>query len=403
MNPPPPPSRRQARQTLAPQAGRRSWTGRIRGHWAMRSLAGSGLIALGLAGVAVFSLGADVALQGEIITLFINVLIVVAIQVFSGNTGILSLGHLAFVGIGAYVAGILMLDPSFKDQLTGLPPFLQDNAVPFLPAILIAAVVAGLVALVAGIPLMRLSGPAAVIAILSLLLISNVIFSGWTGVTRGADGLYGIPEATTVGWALLGAVGGVAAARLFRDSSPGLQLQATREDALAAAAIGVSVFPRRLSAWGLSAFLAGGAGALSAAFLTAFSPSNFFLQQTFIAIVMLIVGGLGTVSGAVLGAGLVTVLQEALRGYEGTRVDVGFIHLTRLTGLTQLVLALVILATMYLRPRGIVALREFDDTLALWIRRWRGDRGATQALEAKSGLSGELGGQSQPVATRRDV
>jgi len=402
VNPRVTPGRRQARQTVAPEAGRRSWTGRIRGHWAIRSLGGSGVIALGLAGVAVFGRGADVAVQGEIITLFINVLIVVAIQVFSGNTGILSLGHLAFVGIGAYVAGILMLDPSFKEQLTGLPPFLQGMAVPFLPAILIAAAAAGLVALVVGTPMMRLSGAAAVIAILSLLLISNVIFSGWTGVTRGADGLYAIPEGTTVGWALLGAVAGVAAARLFRDSSPGLQLQATREDPLAAAAIGVSVFSRRLSAWVLSAILAGVAGALSAAFLTAFSPSNFFLQQTFIAIVMLIVGGLGTVSGAVLGAGLVTFLQEALRGYEGTAVHVGFIHLSRLTGLTQLVLALIILATMYLRPRGIVALREFDETLALWLRRRRGDRGARQAPAAKAGLPGELGGQSRSVATRRD-
>ena len=351
--------------------GRRGPIAALRRHWTVQALGGAGLIAVALLMVAVWGWNSDIARQGEIITFFINVVIVLGIQVFSGNSGILSFGHLAFVGVGAYVGGILMLDPSFKQGLIGLPAGLRSEQIAFLPATLIAAGAAGVLAVLVGIPLMRLSGPAAVIAILSLLLISNVIFSGWTDVTRGAGGIYAVPDYTTVSWAFGWAVVAVACARVFKDSSYGLQLQAARDDDLAAASVGVPVFHRRLLAWVISALLCGAAGAVSAAFLTAFSPSNFLLQQTFIVIVMFIAGGMGTVSGAVLGAGMITFLQELLRGYEGTSVDVGFVHLSRLTGLTQLVLAVIILAVMYLRPRGIVDLREFDETLRLWARRWK--------------------------------
>ena len=363
--------RRTSLSGAPPLGGRPGLAAALRRHWALQALAGAALITVALLIAAVWGWNSDIARQGEIITFFINVLIVLGIQVFSGNSGILSFGHLAFVGVGAYVAGILMLDPSFKQGLTGLPAVLRTEQLAFLPATLIAAGAAGVLALLVGIPLMRLSGAAAVIAILSLLLISNVIFSGWTDVTRGADGIYAVPDYTTVSWAFGWAVVAVACARLFKDSGYGLQLQAARDDDLAAASVGVSIYQRRLLAWVISALLCGIAGAVSAAFLTAFSPSNFLLQQTFIVIVMFIAGGMGTVSGAVLGAGFITFLQEFLRGYEGTRIDVGFVHLSRLTGLTQLVLAVIILAVMYLRPRGIVDLHEFDETLRVWARRWK--------------------------------
>ena len=111
--------------------------------------------------------------------------------------------------------------------------------------------------------------------------------------------------------------------------------------------------------------MCGVAGSLIAGFLTTFSPTNFFLQQTFIVIVMLIVGGMGTVSGPLIGAALVTLAKEGLRGYEGESLDLGFVHLDRLTGLTQIVLVVMILAILYFRRDGLVGRHELDESLRM--------------------------------------
>lgn len=353
--------------------------------WIVEAAAGAALLSLALVAVGVWGFAADEARQFQIITFFQNAIIVLAIQIYSGNSGILSFGHLAFVGVGAYAAGILMLDPALKEALTGLPGFLQSVQLDFLPATLAAAALVALVALVVGLPIVRLTGGAAVIAILSLVLIANVVFGNWTGVTRGAGGLFGVPFATTVAWALVWAIVAVFAARLFKDSASGLQLQASREDELAAPSVGVAVRAVRLRAWVLSGVLSGIAGAVLAGALGTVTPSSFFLQQTFIVIVMFIVGGMATVTGAVVGAGLITFVQEALRGYEDNRVDLGVVTFDRLTGLTQIVLVFLILGVMFLRREGLVGRYELDESLRLLARRRR--------LPAVAPLEPEVGGE----------
>jgi branched-chain amino acid transport system permease protein len=333
--------------------------------WLVEAAAGVALLSCGLLAAGIWGWTTNEARQGQIITFFTSAIIVLALQLFSGNSGLLSFGHLAFVGVGAYVAGILMLDPATKETLTGLPGFMQSFSLGFFPATLVAAAVVGLLALVIGLPVVRLTGAAAVIATLVLLLIANVVFGNWTGVTRGAGGLYGVPLVTTVGWALAWTVVALVVARLFKASGWGLQLQASREDELAAPSVGVRVRALRLRAWVLSAMLCGVAGSLIAGFLTTFSPTNFFLQQTFIVIVMLIVGGMGTVTGPLIGAALVTLVQEGLRGYEDESLDLGFVHFARLTGLTQIALVVMILAILYFRRDGLVGRHEADESLRL--------------------------------------
>jgi branched-chain amino acid transport system ATP-binding protein/branched-chain amino acid transport system permease protein len=343
----------------------------LRRHWIVRSSLGAALLSAGLLAVAGWGWSANEARQGQIITFFLSAMVVVALQIFSGNSGILSLGHLTFVGIGAYTAGILMLDPSLKEGLTGLPGFVQSGQLSFFPATVITALFVGLVALFLGLPVIRLAGASAVIAIFSLLLIANVVFANWTSVTRGAGGIYAVPFVTTVGWAVGWTIVAVFAARLFKDAAAGIELQASREDELAAPAVGVRVRALRLGAWVLSAMVAGVSGALLAGYLTTFSPANFYLQQTFIILVMFIVGGMSTVGGALVGAGLVTLVQEWLRGYESTSIDLGLFSISRLTGLTQIALVFMILAVMYFRREGIVARYEPDESLGLLLLRRR--------------------------------
>jgi branched-chain amino acid transport system permease protein len=342
---------------------------RLPRYWMLDSAFGAALIGVALLLVALWGWewGGD---QSKITRFFINVILVVSLQLFSGNSGILSFGHMAFVGTGAYLGALLTIDPFVKPTLvTGLPHFLETAHLSWATAVLAAAGAGGALALVSSLPILRLDGASAVIAILSLLLIADVVFTAWTGVTRGAGGLYGLPSEATMGRALAVAALAVLVARLFKDSKTGLLLQGSREDAFSAASVGVAVRQYRVRAWVLSGMLAGAGGALYAWWINTLSPADFFLGPTFALIVMFIVGGTRTVGGAVVGAGLVTVVEEGLRRYEDSRVDLGVLTIHRLTGLTQMALVLMILVVMYFRREGILGREELDESLRRLLRR----------------------------------
>ena len=343
---------------------------RVARYWAVESALGTSPIVAGLLLTAVWAWirGGD---QTKFSHFFINVVLVVALQLFSGNSGILSFGHMAFVGTGAYLAGLLTIDPALKSSFSGLPDFLVSPHWNWMLALLAGAAAAGVLAAVSGLAILRLDGASAVIAILALLLIADIVFTAWTALTRGAGGLYPLPGEATVTHTLLVAVIAVLIARLFKDSRTGLLLQASREDAFCAASVGVAVRQYRVRAWVLSGMLAGAGGALFGWWITTITPANFFLEPTFALIVMFIVGGTRTVGGAVIGAAIVTLVQEELRNYEDRSLNLGFLTLHRLTGLTQFALVLMILVVMYFRREGILGRRELDESLRSLARRSR--------------------------------
>jgi branched-chain amino acid transport system ATP-binding protein/branched-chain amino acid transport system permease protein len=338
---------------------------RILRYWGIEALLGAAVLALALALVGYWGWHSGESLQTKVTHFFINVIFVVALQTFSGNSGILSFGHMAFVGVGAYTAALFTIDPFLKGSLlAGAPGVVRHHTLSFWPVVLLAAGVAGVVAVATAVPILRLDGASAVIAILSLLLIADVVFGSWTDLTNGGAGLYGIPPDATLGRTLAVAVVAVVVARLFRDSKTGLLLQGSREDAFSAASVGVPVRAYRARAWVLSAMLAGAGGALYAFWLGTAIPSAFFLGPTFALIVMFIVGGTATVGGAVLGAAVVTAVQEGVRTYEGN----SFLFVNRLTGLTQFTLVVMILVVMYFRREGILGRLELDERLRRALR-----------------------------------
>lgn len=339
---------------------------RVLRYWGFEALLGAAVLAGALALVGLWGAHGDESLETKLTHFFINVIFVVALQTFSGNSGILSFGHMAFVGVGAYTAALFTIDPFLKGSLLAAAPgVVRHHTLSFWPVVLLAAGVAGAVAVATAVPILRLDGASAVIAILSLLLIADVVFGSWQSLTNGGAGLYGIPPNATLGKTLLIAVIVVVIARLFRDSKTGLLLQGSRDDAFSARSVGVPVRVYRARAWVLSAMLAGAGGALYAFWLGTAIPSAFFLGPTFALIVMFIVGGTGSVSGAVVGAAAVTAVQEGLRPYESD----GFLFINRLTGLTQFTLVLMILLVMYVRPEGIVGRLELDERLRRLVRR----------------------------------
>ncbi len=300
-----------------------------------------------------------VVLQRIVTVMFINLILVLGLQMFSGNSGVLSFGHMAFMGIGAYGSILFSMSPQAKGlALRQLYAIFTEIHLPFLPSLLLGALIATLIAALIGFPLMRLSGAASVIATFALLIITHNIFINWEEVTNGARTIFGVDAYTTLWQAVVWALLFVIVAFWFKETALGLKLRASREDEKAAAAIGINIVQVRWVAFVLSAFVTAVAGALWAHFITSFSPVAFYLSQTFLIVAMLIIGGSSSVAGAVVGTVAVTLIFEGMRGVENA-VNMAQIVPFSLSGLTQLVLSVAMILILIFRPAGIMRGREF--------------------------------------------
>jgi branched-chain amino acid transport system permease protein len=280
--------------------------------------------------------------------MFINLVLVMSLFMFTGLSGLLSFGHVGFMAIGAYAGALLTIPATAKATLLpALPHWLQHLDLPMLPAALISGLVAAIFAAFLAAGLMRLAGLAAGIATLAVLMVVNTVASNWDAVTRGTGSMLGIPVNTTLTVAFVGAVLATSGAALLQRSSLGLRLRASREDPYAAMASGVSLVRDRSFVFVLSAFVAGIAGFLYAQFLGVFGPDSFFIPLTFLTLAMLVVGGRTSLFGAVLGTVVIATVQELLNRVEQS---------TSLTGLQEIGLAVVMLAVLITVPEGLVAL-----------------------------------------------
>ena len=300
-------------------------------------------------------------LSGQrLMTLYcVNLCAVLAIQIFSGSSGVVSFGHTAFMAVGAYVSAWFTMPFALqRTALPNLPAWLAGHelAVPLALAIVL---VAGLVlAAVAGLPIARLNGASASIATLGFLIVVYSVLAAARDFTRGNQAFYGVPRVTDITLGLIFACLFIIAARLYKDSRYGLMMRAVRDNETAALAVGVSPQRMRYVAWVISGGLAAVAGALYGHMLGAFTPKDFYFHMAFTYVAMLIVGGMGTVTGAVVGVGLVMVLQEVLQEFE-RGFTLGPIHVPEIFGVPIVGVSLAMLLVLWLRPEGLVGHKEF--------------------------------------------
>lgn len=325
------------------------------------------LLAL-LAGLLAYaSLAASAYIQRIIVLLGINIILVVSLNLSNGFTGVFSLGHVGFMAIGAYTAAILTLPLSQKRvNLPDLPGWLSGLEVPFLPATLLAGVLAMLIAFLVGLSLMRLSGPYVSVATMGFLVIVQVVLINWDTMTRGARTFAGVPPYTTLWWVWGWAVLTIYVIWRLARSSFGRSMMAVRDNEIAAQSLGISVMKSRLLAFCISAFFTAVAGSLWAHFIMSFSPKSFYFVQTFSVITMLAVGGMGSVSGSVIGTVLITVLAEILRNAE-RGINLGFMSIPPVYGASQIVMAVLFVLIIVFRPKGLLGDREIDFN-RLWSR-----------------------------------
>ncbi|MDX6562368.1 MAG: branched-chain amino acid transport system permease protein, partial [Gaiellales bacterium] len=265
--------------------------------------------------VIVGLLSTQVSLANEqyFLSAIISVAMVVAVYVFVGNSGVLSFGQISFVAVGGFASGVMTIPVESKSGvLPDLFPVLRDHTVGILPSLVLAALVGGLLALVLGLPLMRLSGLAAGIATFAVLEITHNILREWTKIGPGATTLSLIPESDGALQPVIGVLVIIGVAYAYQRSRFGRMLRASREDAAAAEAVGVNVHRQRLWAFALSGTLAGFAGGLYVHILGSITADSVYLELTFLTLAMLVFGGVTSLWGAVLGALAVSALDSFL-------------------------------------------------------------------------------------------
>ena len=296
----------------------------------------------------------------------VNIIAATGLGLFSGTSGILSLGHVAFFGVGAYVAAWFTIPAAMKSfLLADMPLFIQEAEWSLLSAIPVAVVVCMLVGLVTGVVIMRLRDTSAVIASFGFVVIAYLVFIGAKPLTNGKQALYGIPTDQTTWPLVLGAVAvAIAAAFYLKSTRFARNLEATRDEEHASRSIGIEPQSNILIFWVASAGIVGMAGAIFGHVTGVISPNGFYLEKTFALVVMIILGGYRSVSGCVVGAVVITIAEEIFRKveehlgeYAGMELAFGF-EFPLVFGLTAISFSVMILIVLYLRPEGVLGYRE---------------------------------------------
>lgn len=329
-----------------------------------RGIVGAALLALILIGIGLAATWFGSRYQLRLVYgAYVNLLVVLALQVFMGNARVTNLSHSAFMGIGAYAAAICVTPEKIKAiSLPDAPWGLNAFALDPVSSALIALVLTGLVAWLVGVFIVRLTGIGATIVSLAVLVIVHGLFLYRTDIFKGNQAFFGIPQLFNLTWVVGLAVLVVFIARGFRESRWGVALRASADDEVGAAAMGVDIHRLRLMAWVLSGVLLAVAGIAYAYYLGTISARPFYFNHVFLTLAMLILGGMRTVTGAVLGTFLISFGLEWVRWLETGPVVLG-IDLPEALGLSGIVLGGVIVLTMALRPGGLMGDREIEDLI----------------------------------------
>jgi|UniRef100_A0A7V3YH74 branched-chain amino acid transport system permease protein len=309
-------------------------------------------------------------------TACIYVVAAVAYNLVNGVTGQFSLGPNAFMAIGGYTVALLMLPLAQKKEVYFLQPLIWPlNAFSFPPSLFIVALflgglLAALFALLIGIPTLRLRGDYLAIATFGFGEIVIVLANNLIPITNGALGIKGIPEYTNLWWTANWAFWTVFVVKNLVNSSFGRALKAIRENEIAAEAMGVNLFRHKLLAFVLSSFFAGVAGGLFVTLISTVSPTLFTFSMTFNLLIIIVLGGLGSITGSTVTAILFAFLQELLREVEAPHT-IGSWTFPGIPGMRMVVFSVILVVLMIFYRRGLFGQRElsFEDVLYLFLGR----------------------------------
>lgn len=286
----------------------------------------------------------------------INGILALSLNLVYGFTGMFSLGHAGFMALGAYVSAILIISPAQKEAMYILEPMMWPFTVmqaPFFLAVLAGGIVAALFSIIIALPVLRLGGDYLGIATLGFAEIIRVILTNATPITNGALGLKGIPDYAGLAWNYSWLVITIFVIVRLLNSNFGNTLRAVRDDKVAARAMGINAFKTRVIAFVLGAFFAGIGGALQGSLITTIDPKMYNFQLTFNILMIVVAGGLGSVTGSIVGAVVITILQEWLRFVESP-ITLGSFTIPGIPGMRMVIFSLLLLLIILYRRQGIM-------------------------------------------------
>ena len=302
----------------------------------------------------------------------IFITLAVSYHLIIGVCGQLHLGPNAFIALGAYTAALLTMTPAEKALNFIVTPIwlpLSHLTLPFPAALLAGGLVAAAFGFLTGFPVFRVRGDYLAIVTLGFGEVVRVLANNFQGLTNGPLGLKGLAPYTDLWWSWGVAVATVAVVTTLVNSSYGRAMQAIREDETAARAMGVDSFRHLMLAYVLSAFFFGVGGGLLAHLITTISPSLFTFFLTFNLLIIIVVGGLGSATGAVVAAVFFTLAGEWLRVVEEPAHLWG-LNLPGIPGLRMVLLSLALLLVILFFRQGLLGRREVSwDLLGRHLRR----------------------------------
>jgi len=298
----------------------------------------------------------------------VNIILAVSLNIVNGMTGQFSIGHAGFMAVGAYIAGKFSLQ--LRDvAISGLPIALSDQVL-LVAALLIGGSCAALCGFIVGLPSLRLKGDYLAIVTLGFGEIIRVIVQNTEAFGR-ALGLSGIPQRASFFMVYFWVFLTVVVARRIAASTHGRSLWAIREDEVAAEAMGVNTTGYKVRSFVISAFFAGVAGGLFAHFVPIINPGSFTFVKSIEVVVMVVAGGLGSTTGAILAAIVLTLLPEAMRtafiALSGGQASLA----QKVDQIRMPIYGMLLVLLMLLRPQGLFGNREIWDVLPRWFARRR--------------------------------
>ena len=269
-------------------------------------------------------------LQATLATICINIILAVSLNLITGFTGQFSLGHAGFMSIGAYVCAIITLR--------------MPTTLGFIIGVLSGAVAAALIGFLVGLPTLRLQGDYLAIATLGMSEIIRIIFLNLE-ITNGAAGLNGIPQFVNWVWLFIFTVGTILVITNFLKSSHGRACISVREDEIAAEAMGINTTKYKVISFIIGAFCAGIAGALYASYFYFLKPDLFGFLKSVDVLVIVVLGGLGSISGSIISAILLALVSTYLQSFPELRM---------------VIYSLLLIIIMIFRPQGLMGSKEIS-------------------------------------------
>lgn len=286
----------------------------------------------------------------------------VSYNLVNGVCGLLHLGPNAFITIGAYISALLTMSPAEKRISFIIEPLIwpfNSIQVPFAVSLVIAGLVATFFAFLISFPVLRVRGDYLAIVTLGFGEVVRVLCNALQNVTNGPLGLKGLKPYTNVWWSWSIAIITIIVVQRLINSSWGLAMKAIREDEIAAKAMGIDPFRHLMLAFLVSAFFSGVAGGLLAHLITTISPTLFTFFLTFNLLIIIVVGGLGSTTGAVIGATLFAWGGEALRIVESP-INIGPVHIPGIPGMRMVIFSIILMVVIIFARRGITGRKEFS-------------------------------------------